>query len=201
MAFEEKALRNIHSAENIGWDPLIYSLIEANAGEITLLTHSREHGTAVNCMTILRECGYDSPTITPIITQVGYIKDGTGEKQLFIASHPGTEFKDQVRKRIGDMFGVTRKAAKEFTRPPGDDLPELIGLPKGVSSPFINSSRYVNFKWMAVVFDLTEKADTVAIAAGKNSTLLIPLAIYETIILTLAETHPELKIVTFTGEA
>jgi len=201
MALKIEDLRNIHDQSKTNWDPIFYELLSDYTNQMTLLTHDRKHKDGDTCIEILKEAEVNLETTIPVVTLIGSMKDFDGERKPLLISFPGVIYKKPLRKVVGPMLGTSALAAKEVLPLEGANIEELLGLPFGASSPFINSSKFNNFYWVAVVFDSSFKADTYAIAASQNSTLLIPRVAYEKVILSFCEVHPELKIIHFPIEA
>ena len=125
--------------------------------------------------------------------------DGRVERQRVMVSHFGALFLDPVRKAMGIAFGTSGKNGKEFMRisVANGDMVDLIGVQEGVSSPFIPTAKYANFARVGVVFDTGNQAEVLAIAASRNTTLLIPRLNYESVMTNLAEADPRLIVLRF----
>jgi hypothetical protein len=207
MSFGIEELQGIHSGEGIGWDPQIYQLLAPHASELTLLRHTTAHGTADDCLKILAECGYPSDgSIIPVVTQIGTMKfpveGGEAQRQQVMVSHYGADFLDPVRKAMAVKFGTSAKSGKEFMRTIVENgkMVDLIGVPEGVSSPLIPTAKYSNFARVGMVLDQQIPGEVLAIAASRNTTLLIPRTDFETVISFLAEVEPRLVLLRFPPE-
>jgi hypothetical protein len=163
----------------VKWDNYIRSAIAGiDSTQMRILEHDRQHGTAEDCMSILNELGLDINNISPIITQIGTIKFD-GVRRPVMVSHMGLEYLRPIKQKIGILFGSTAKLGKEFMRiEDKSEVQRLLDVPYGVSSPIVDRATFTKFHRVAIVLDQTEVANTVAIAATPNSTMLLNINAY-----------------------